>query len=141
MQVEHYSCSARVRGRRQRGQVYLDSRTHNRRSRGSMASGHRSSTYSWPRRPRRSAASFLSTDVGLAPRPPAFTRERGVKAVRIAWHWHSGKGCPVYEFAATRTIHGERHREQLRQTVNEVIASVIENPVAARRIRGTCPAA
>jgi hypothetical protein len=61
--------------------------------------------------------------------PQAFTRERGVCAVRIAWHWHSGKGCPIYEFASTRTIHGERHREQLRQRVNALIGSVIENPV------------
>ncbi|MGH7072232.1 MAG: hypothetical protein ACREFO_19780 [Acetobacteraceae bacterium] len=61
--------------------------------------------------------------------PQAFTRERGVQAVRIAWHWHCGKGCPIYELASTRTIHGERHREQLRQKVNALIAEVIENPV------------
>lgn len=61
--------------------------------------------------------------------PQAFSRERGVKAIHIAWQWHGGKGCPIYEFASTRTIHGERHREQLRQKVNAIIGSVIENPV------------
>jgi hypothetical protein len=61
--------------------------------------------------------------------PQAYSRERGTAAVRIAWRWHAGEGCPVHEFASARTVHGERHRERLWRRVNALIASVLENPV------------
>ena len=62
--------------------------------------------------------------------PPAFSRERGIAAIRVAGQWHSGQRSPLYSFASTRTIHGERHREQLRREVNALIGSVLENPVS-----------
>jgi hypothetical protein len=60
---------------------------------------------------------------------PAYSRERGIAAVKIAFDWHSGPGSPLYSFASTRRIHGEKHREQLRREINAVIGSVLENPV------------
>jgi hypothetical protein len=62
--------------------------------------------------------------------PPAYTRERGIAAIRVAGHWHSGQRSPLYLFASTRTIHGDGHREQLRREVNALVGSVLENPVS-----------
>lgn len=62
--------------------------------------------------------------------PADYSRERGIAAIRVAGQWHSGQRSPLYSFASTRTIHGHRHREQLRQEVNALIGSVLENPVS-----------
>ena len=60
---------------------------------------------------------------------PEYSKERGIAALRIASQWHSGQWSPLYSFASTRRIHGEKHREQLRHEVNVLIGSVLENPV------------
>lgn len=62
--------------------------------------------------------------------PADYSRERGIAAIRVAGQWHAGQRSPLYSFASTRTIHGERHREQLRREVNALIGSVLENPVS-----------
>lgn len=62
--------------------------------------------------------------------PPAYTRDRGVRAIRIAFDWHSGGGSPLYQFASTRSIRDEAHRERAYRDVGHCITSVIENPVS-----------
>ena len=61
--------------------------------------------------------------------PPEFTPERGAVGVRIAGRWHTGRHSPLFLFAADRRIRDEEHRDQLRQAVGFLIASVLENPV------------
>src|SRR5262245_41373799 len=46
--------------------------------------------------------------------PEDYTKERGIVALQIAAQWHSGQGSPLYSFASTRRIHGQKHRHQLR---------------------------
>ena len=61
--------------------------------------------------------------------PPDYSKERGIAAIKLAFDWHSGQGSPLYSFASTRRIYGEKHRQQLRVEVNALIGDVIENPV------------
>lgn len=60
--------------------------------------------------------------------PPDYTRERGIAALKVAVQWHSGSGSPLYAFASTRRIQGDKHREQLRREINALIGDVLENP-------------
>ncbi len=62
--------------------------------------------------------------------PPPYTHERGVRAIRISFDWHSGPKSPLYSFASARGIYGEGHRDQLRREVNALIGDVLENPNA-----------
>ncbi len=61
--------------------------------------------------------------------PPEFTRDRGIAALQVAAHWHSGRHSPLYIFAANRCIRDEEHRDQLRRATKFLIASVLENRV------------
>ena len=61
--------------------------------------------------------------------PQDYTTDRGIRAIRIAYQWRSGKGSPFYLFASTRRIHGQEHRDRLRAEVRGCIGAVIENPV------------
>jgi hypothetical protein len=68
--------------------------------------------------------------------PADYSKERGIAAIKIACDWHSGHGSPLHSFASTRTIHGEKHRDQLRREVNALIDSVLENPVREGEYEG-----
>jgi hypothetical protein len=61
--------------------------------------------------------------------PPAFCRERGIRAVLIADDWHSGDGTALNQLARTRRVAGLAHRERLQREVRWLIGSVLENPV------------
>lgn len=60
---------------------------------------------------------------------PPLTKQRAVAAIRIAFAWHGGGGSAVYQFASTRRVADEDHRERLRREVGLCIGSVLENPV------------
>jgi hypothetical protein len=61
--------------------------------------------------------------------PSGYTRDRGVRAIQVAFEWHSGGGSPLYQFASTRRVHDDAHRERAYREVGFCIRSVIENPV------------
>jgi hypothetical protein len=61
--------------------------------------------------------------------PPDYTKQRGIAALRVAHSWSGGSASPLFEFASTRRIDGEEHRERLRAEVEALIGSLIENPV------------
>ncbi len=61
--------------------------------------------------------------------PPAFTVERGVRAVLAAADWHGGEGSALGLLARDRVIADDDHRRRLRREVRLLIASVLENPV------------
>jgi hypothetical protein len=61
--------------------------------------------------------------------PTPYSKERGIAALRIAQSWSSGPASPLFQFASTRRIQDQEHRERLRVEVAALIGSVIENPV------------
>jgi hypothetical protein len=61
--------------------------------------------------------------------PPPYSKRRGVLALRIALEWHAGAASALYEFASTRRVASEEHRDQLRREINLCVGTVLENPV------------
>ncbi len=61
--------------------------------------------------------------------PPAYRRERGVRAVLVASEWHCGEASALFAFSRDRVIADDAHRLRLQREVRVLIASVIENPV------------
>lgn len=59
--------------------------------------------------------------------PPAFTPDRGIRAVRVA-AWAGGDRCPLRRFAAERRVQDDDHRERAYREVGHHLRDVIENP-------------
>lgn len=61
--------------------------------------------------------------------PPPYCPEFGVRAVLLAFDWHSGAGSALFRLARTRVIADDTQRQRLQQEVRLLIESVLENPV------------
>lgn len=59
------------------------------------------------------------------------------KAVELAFAWHGGGGNPLYQFASTRQVHDDKHRERLLAEIEGCLAHAGEGDTAALRdLRG-----
>ncbi|MFO0824804.1 MAG: hypothetical protein U0792_17080 [Gemmataceae bacterium] len=60
---------------------------------------------------------------------PEYRPEWGARAIRLASDWQSGESSGLFQFAGTRAIHDDGHRQQLQREVRLLLTMVLENPV------------